>query len=477
MHRLQRVSKWLRGDAGRASQQPEGRRCRPLLESLESRLTPSGDVTAMLTGGNLSIIDHAASSTLTLSQPAAHEITITPDAGTTINGKAGPVTISGVTGNLDVDLGAGKDTLTFDLSKTSFDIGSVSITGTSGDKTVTTDAAGTTHTLNVTGSYREVLGTGTDFTQLHQFEVSGNMTFDHANGAGFVFLGVDKANLGKMFNKVGGALTVANVIDGVTGTGSDVDALEETNVVGNITAQMGSGDQNGFSGWTSVGSLSGKSVSVGGSVNISAPSGFLAFGDFANDGEEVVNANVAGNVTMNLGTGANNTALFGNGASASSTSARNVTITGTGTHDAVTMGPSAIAANLGVRLSGAGSSASLDDVSVGGTTNLSTVGGGGSIAIDNQTPGSTFAGNVNILMQGGNNLLAINSHSQGSPGTTTFAGTVSAQLGDGGDTLVLAEAGKVDFDKASRFNGGPGTNQADVNNNNISGVQPTLVGF
>src|SRR5262249_23949215 len=102
------------------------------------------------------------------------------------------------------------------------------------------------------------------------------------------------------------------------------------------------------SGWTSVGSLSSKSVTVGGNVTITGQAGFLAFGDFANDGEEVVNAHVAGDVTMDLGSGVGNTALFGNGTSASSTSAKNVIIMSSGAQAAVPVGPWVVKGALAV---------------------------------------------------------------------------------------------------------------------------------
>jgi hypothetical protein len=480
MFTLRYVSNWLGCGARRTRRPARACRFRPALEALECRLTPAfGNATTSLVGGTLTITDTAAASSLTLSQPAAGEITITPDANTTINGKAGPVTISGVTGGLNVNLATGTDTLTFDLSKHSFVVGNVSITGTTGDKTVLTNTAGTTNALDVHGSYKEIFGSGNEFTRLDQFNVSGNATIDHANGNGLVFLGVDPANLGKLFNSVGGALTVENVTpSGAAGTGFDVNALEETNVGGSVTSHMGRGDSTGFGGWTSVGSLSSKSVSVGGNVAITSAGGFLAFGDFANDGEEVVNANVKGNVIMNLGSGAGNTALFGNGTSASSTSANDVTIIGSGSHDAVTVGPSVVHGDLTVALLGqGGNSIGVDDVSVTGGTSLMAAGGGNSIAIDNQAPGSTFGGRVGILMGGANNLLEINSHSQGSPGTTTFDGAVMASLGAGNDALILAEAGKVDFKVASILNGGTGKNHAVVNHNNIEGVQPKLVNF
>lgn len=478
MFRLSLLSKWLRGGTRRMSRPVEVRRFRPILEALEDRLTPSSNITASVVAGNLTITDNVAAN-ITLSQPAANEITIATAAGTTINGKTGPVTLNGVTGNLNVNLGAGKDGLTFDLSKTSLEVGNLSVTGTTGNKTVVTNAAGTTNVLDVDGNYQEIFGNGFDFTQLHQFNVSGNMTIDHSNGNGLVFLGVDHANLGKLFNTVGGSLTVKNVTaSGAVGSGFDVDALEETNVGGNVTALMGHGDQTGFAGWTTVGSLSSNSITVGGNVNIIGTSGFLAFGDVANAGEEVSNAHITGDVTMNLGSGAGNTALFGNGASASSTSAHNVTILGSGAHDQVTVGPSTVSGSLYVSLlSHGGNSISVDDVSVANNTVLMATGGGNSITIDNQTPGSTFGGTVMILTGGTNNILEINSHSQGASGTTTFDGPVLADLGDGNDTLILAEAGNVDFMVPSAFIGGAGTNLAFVNQNNIQGVQPTLVNF
>jgi hypothetical protein len=478
MFRLRPLSKWLRGGARPTPRPVATGRFRPTLESLECRLTPASNVTTSLVAGTLTITDNAAVSSLTLSQPAANEITITPDAGTTINGKAGPVTISGVTGGLDVNLGTGNDTLTFDLSRHSFAVGDVSITGTTGDKTVLTNTAGTANALDVRGNFKEVVGNGTEFMRLDQFHVNGSMTIDHANGNAFVFLGVDPANLGKLFNSVGGALTVANVTaSGATGSGSDVDALEETNVGGDVTAHMGTGDASGFGGWTSVGSLSGNPVSVGGNVTITGHA-FLAFGDFANDGEEVVNAHVKGDVTMDLGDGVGNTAVFGNGSSAGSTGANNLVITGSGAHDAVTVGPSAVRNNMTVTLNGqGGNSVGVDGVSVTGATTLMAADGGNSIAIDNLTPGSTFGGLVGILMTGSNNLLEINSHSQGAPGTTTFDSPVLANLGAGHDTLILAEAGKVDFKSASAFIGGTGTNRAFVNLHNVEGIPPTLLSF
>src|SRR5262245_56445361 len=83
------------------------RRFRPSLESLDGRIVPA-NISTNLVLGNLTLTDNGATS-VTISQPAADMIRLTPDAGTTINGAAAAVTIEGVTGNLSVNLGTGDD--------------------------------------------------------------------------------------------------------------------------------------------------------------------------------------------------------------------------------------------------------------------------------------------------------------------------------------------------------------------------------
>src|SRR5262249_4663713 len=218
-------------------------------------------------------------------------------------------------------------------------------------------------------------------------------------------------------------------------------------------------------------------VTVGGNVSLVAQNGYLSFGDFANQGLEVQNALVTGDVTMNLGTGVANSALFGGGSSMGSTSAHSVTITGRGAHDTVAVGASTLGGNLAVSLTGQGAnSISVDSASVAGSTTLSEVGGNNKITIDNLAPGSMFGGNVAITMNGRGNLLSINSqHRAGGTGNTTLDRHVSGNRGGGNDTLIVAEIGKVDSEGTATFRGGMGRDTALVNGGNLTGGQPRLI--
>jgi hypothetical protein len=239
------------------------------------------------------------------------------------------------------------------------------------------------------------------------------------------------------------------------------------------------GNATAVGGWTTFGSLSSRPVTVGGNLTLKALTGFLSFGDFANDGLEVRNAQVAGSVSMDLGSGVGNTALFGGGSMAACTSASSVTIKGTGAHDAAAVGASQVLGDLSVSLTGNGAnSIAVDSVMVGGHTSLKTVGSGSSIAIDDQAPGSTFAGRTDIVMTGRNNFLSINSrHRVPQTGTTTFQDDVTANLGTSRNTLNLADIGQVVFQADATFDGGAGgRSTAVVSFDNITG-DPTLDNF
>jgi hypothetical protein len=453
-------------------------RFRPTLELLENRLTPSGNVTAALSGGNLTITGDAQANGIALSQPAAGAITITPDATTRVNGKAAgtPVTFMNVTGNVAINLGAGNDSLTFDLSHGNLAVvGNLTATFGNGSPTVATTTAGTMNELMVGGNLTEKFGNGAVNTTLDQFQVGGNLTISHGNGSAFVTFGVDPANLGKQFNNVGGNLAVLNVTpSGAPAGGFDIDDLDETNVAGNVDVNMGFGAGTGFAGWTSFGSESGKQVSVGGDLTITNLTGSMSHGDFFNDGEEVVNTAVGGEVTMNLGAGPNNTAAFGGGSAAAS--AGSLAITGSGANDAAVVSTATFNGNVAVSLTGMGTnSVSLNKVMVAGNTAVTTGAGNDAVQIDNLAAGSTFDGGVTVNTGAGNDALAINAGAGG--GVTTFDTAVNVNLGPGNDTLTLATRGMVDFLGTAAFDGGTGTNTRTVDTANLAGTMPTFTNF
>jgi hypothetical protein len=458
-------------------------RFHPAFDMLEDRLTPSGAVSAAVVGGRLIVTGDAQANGITLSQPAAHEITITPDATTSVNGMTAgqAVTLGNITGSVSVNLGQGNDSLALDLTHRNFTVnGNLTLRFGNGNSTVNTLTAGTTHSLMVTGDLTNTFGNGTDSITFNQFQVGGNLTVRHADGNFFINLGVDPMNKGLLFNNIGGDLNVLNeTASGAPASGFDINALEETNVAGNVVVDMGLGAANGFGGWTSFGTLSDNLVHVGGNLSISNLTGSLSNGDFFGAGDEVVNTTVVGAVAINLGSGTGS-AVFGEDFGAPPSSAGSLTIIGHGVGDQVQVFDAAITNGVSVTLTGGGTNTvELDNLLVHKTTNITTGAGADSVAIDNIAgPGSTFVGKVFIDTGSGNDTLSINSGTEsGTIPTTSFDNLVNAELGPDNDILKLATKGKVEFFQTANFIGGTGTNHATVNHANLPDNQPTLFQF
>ena len=84
------------------------------IEALESRLLLSGNVNASLSDGNLIIQGNAAANVIFLDQPGLNvrNVRITGDSTTTINHQTGPVILHGMTGDVNINMGAGADSVT-----------------------------------------------------------------------------------------------------------------------------------------------------------------------------------------------------------------------------------------------------------------------------------------------------------------------------------------------------------------------------
>ncbi|MDD4888536.1 MAG: Ig-like domain-containing protein [Phycisphaerae bacterium] len=85
----------------------------PSLEALESRVLLSGSVLASVVHGNLNIRGDAAANVIALDQSGltADQVRISGASGTTINNQADPIILSGVTGRVDIRMGAGADSV------------------------------------------------------------------------------------------------------------------------------------------------------------------------------------------------------------------------------------------------------------------------------------------------------------------------------------------------------------------------------
>jgi len=83
-----------------------GRRC--AIETLESRQLLAGNVTFKIVNGNAVIKGDKAANIIAVSSPVAGSVTVA-GTNTTINGVVGPVTLTGFTGNLKIQMGQGND--------------------------------------------------------------------------------------------------------------------------------------------------------------------------------------------------------------------------------------------------------------------------------------------------------------------------------------------------------------------------------
>ncbi len=87
------------------------RPARPSLEALEPRQLLSGTVFAAVSGGNLMIVGDVAANFIVIDQAglSPDQVRISGVRGTAINDAAAPVVFSGITGSVEIRMGAGRD--------------------------------------------------------------------------------------------------------------------------------------------------------------------------------------------------------------------------------------------------------------------------------------------------------------------------------------------------------------------------------
>jgi hypothetical protein len=186
-----------------AYRRPTRRRWVPVLEQLETRAVPAGNVTAAVIGGDLVLHGDDAGADITLSQPAPGQITVVGN-DTNVNGASDPVTLS-VSRGLRATFGAGNDSLTFDLSDPISFAGPVSVNGGAGSNTVSTDSFGP-EALSVRGDLTIVnLAGGPQLTFLGNLNVKGDVRVLNQGGDAITQIEPFDGT-----NTIGGDLVVAN---------------------------------------------------------------------------------------------------------------------------------------------------------------------------------------------------------------------------------------------------------------------------
>jgi hypothetical protein len=458
---------------------------RPSFETLEGRLTPAGNVTAVFT---------AATATLTLTGDAlANGVDVSAGAGglgsiavigtvdgtaTTVNGSALAQTFNGVK-NLVVNLNGGNDSLSFGFNTAGTIIlqGNLTInTGTGNDTIIT---AGGGNFLDVFGNLGVTNGAGTYDTTLTDVNVVGSATFNHtAGGSSFLVINTSTAT-----DNSWKTLTITN------GTGNDLQQINDTNFSGAVSINNGASTLVGGSSQTRMRAVNSTTLlKVGGNLTITFTSGdFTA--PFIDD------YNINGNLTTNSGNGTPvgffleetpglpglSPTIKGNVSATLGGGNPFVRIGGAGTplviNGGLTLNMSAQTGGATVQLNDL---ASVGNSSLTGGISITTGTGNDTLSIDNTGSGSTFNGNLSIKTGNGNDTLQING---AGAAPTFFFGTVNVDQGAGNDSLELGNTGPVNFFKSATFSGGSAVN--DINNTilevfaNTTGgpVVPTLIHY
>jgi len=446
------------------------------VEPLEGRDVP-GAVFTVVSAGTLFVIGSTQSDAVTVSQNALNQVTLTPGSGTTINGSTVPVTRP-LFGSLVIGLGAGDDSLTFDLGSGLTIPGNLIVNyGVAGTGTKTTETVNAGQfALRVGGSIGIRYAAGNVTTTLDNLRVNGSVAVLHANGDST--LKIDNLAGAGTFSTIGGNLTVLNT------RGVANNTLSDTNVGANVLFSNGlARASDNAAGSTTIQNANNTARAIiGGSLAITNLTGD------STTGNQVGDVMVRGSVAMNLGTG-NFSAKI---ADVKVTSAP-VSIGGSlmvrgsmAGQDTINLGGAGtglrVGTNVAVATGNGNATIAINDLTVSGVTAIATGAGADSITVDGTSGavGSNFNGSFALRTGSGADSVSINSGSA-TGATTTFRSMVGVSLGLGDDTLSLATAGKVRFLTPAGmpvvFNGGLGTNTKTVTTANVSGHAQSYINF
>lgn len=468
-----------------------GRRAHLTLDSLESRVVPVGNVTTFQSGGNLALIGDAFTNQIVISQSSLGTVIITGTGGTTVNGFAS--VIKPLTGNLGIALGAGDDSITFDLTSPIFLPGHLTIDYGGANAGVGTK---TTQTINATTNFLTVdknfgirYAKGNVTTKLDNVAVAWNMNVFHA--AGDTVFTLDNLSGAGSFSTIAGNLNITNTL------GQAKTQIIDTNVGFNVNILNGfARTADKAAGFTQIFNVNNTATlsSIGGNVFIKNGNGTSNINPVTGiNGDLLADTHVVGSATLRLGAGTGSTVPLPFNATVAALNAtgvtidRSLTISGTATWTgSITLGAPVtgltVKRNLAINSGNLPATIKLDDVTVLMATNIVTGKDVQTITIDGTAGdvGSVFTGSFHVGMGPGADTLSINSGAAAAA-LTRFRGRVNVSLGADDDTLHLANSGIVNFEAAVPtqllFDGSTGVNTLDDTPGNIGVRTPTFKNF
>lgn len=388
------------------------------IEPLEERYAPS-NLTVAVIGHILTITGDAEGNAITIDGTVgdATRFKVAAAADTINRGGSEFTTPSGVTG-IAIKLLGGNDSVTLSDAVANISLkGSLTINGGDGDNTVTA------RNLNIGKNFSITNGVGSDTNQFQDFRVGGSLTIKNGDGDS------DTNTAGAIFQTVGGNVTITN------GTGRDAVVLAGLSVKHNVTINNGRGNAVADAGFFQIYNQVNFRNVIGGNVTVNYLDGAVGISGISD-------VQVAGNVSLNFGSGSGGIEFDDYNSKQPVVINGNVTVKGTGALQvAVGTQNGKLGMIVGKAFTVTSASAGADNVTlnqlvVGGATKISLGDGANAITIDD----AVFNGAFTSTTGSGADTVYIETMEDSIFGTT-FGGRVTIKEGAGIDVLARGDIG------------------------------------
>jgi hypothetical protein len=401
---------------------------RSYVDLLEARELPAGNLTVTFSAvtHTLTVVGDANADNVTVKGDAISQTNFLLTSSGTINGLASPFPTPTGVKNLVFKMLGGVASVTFDPTIPITVQGSVTFNGGTGQNSVTATQLTVGKNLSITNKASVV----DDLVTLTNFSAGGNVTIRNGGGNTLTQIVRDSAGL----STIRGNMTVTN------GTGQDSFYLNDTNVDGNVTINNGHGDAGGHAGLVNIFNQYNSAFRsiIGGNLTVTYLDGNTA------DYDGLFDTEVLGNVTYNHGTGAFTTYMDGFNTKLPVLIHGNLTITGTGANSlgfgTVASRTGLIVGNRFTLTSGGGTAETLSfrNFQVGGDTSIRLGDGGNMVTIDD----SYFGGRFTLVSSSGNDTFNVET-TAGTSSATEFRKAVLVDFGTGTGQFNIAANGPI----------------------------------